>query len=41
MENWENGEYEIILSDDNSVILIIKFKIDGMGKVSYDKPTFG
>lgn len=40
MGNWENGEYEYILSEDNSITLRIEFKIDENGKVEYDKPTF-
>lgn len=35
-----SGEYEFILSDDNSLTVRVTFKIDKDGKVSYDAPIF-
>lgn len=35
-----NGKYELILSNDNSITIIVQFKIDKNGKISYDKPNF-
>ena len=35
-----NGEYEFILSDDNSLTLRVMFTINADGKLIYDKPTF-
>ena len=40
MEHWRNGEYEFILSDDNSLAIRVIFSIDADGKLTYDKPTF-
>lgn len=39
MENWEIGEYEFILWEDNSITLRIQFKIDGNGEILYYQPT--
>jgi len=35
MENWNNGEYEFLLSDDESQTIKITFTIDLNGRVSY------
>ena len=34
------GEYEFILSDNNSLPIRVTFKINSNGKLSYDKPSF-
>ena len=34
------GEYEFILSDDNSLPVMVTFKINKDGKVVYDTPVF-
>lgn len=34
-----SGEYEFILSDENSLTIRIKFTINQDGKLVYDKPT--
>ena len=41
MENQENGEYQFVLTDDEaSFAIIVEFRIDEKGKVTYDKPIF-
>ena len=35
-----NGEYEFILSDENSLTLRVMFTIDAAGKLVYNEPTF-
>ena len=35
-----NGEYEFILSDENSLTLRVMFTIDADGNLVYDEPTF-
>lgn len=40
MECYKNGEYEFILSDDDSLTLRVMFTINTDGKLVYDKPTF-
>ena len=39
MENYKNGEDEFVLSDDNSLILKITFRITKEGQITYDIPT--
>ncbi len=34
------GEYEFILSDDNSLTVKVLFTISSDGKLIYDKPSF-
>lgn len=34
------GEYEFILSDNNSMAVRVLFKISSDGNLSYDKPSF-
>lgn len=34
------GEYEFVLSDDNSLTIRVIFTIDSDGKMSYNKPSF-
>ncbi len=36
----KNGEYEFVLSDDDSLTIRIMFTIDKDGKLLYDKPVF-
>lgn len=40
MESQTNGEYEFILSDDNSLTLRVMFTINADEKLVYDKPIF-
>lgn len=34
-----NGEYEFILSDENTLAIRIKFAINADGKLVYDEPS--
>ena len=37
MENQQNGEYEFVLSNDDSLTIKISFIIDSKGKISYSQ----
>lgn len=41
MENQRSGEYQFVLTDDTaSFAIIVEFRIDEKGKVTYDEPVF-
>ena len=40
MEHQVSGEYEFILSDDDSLTIRVKFTISADGKLVYDEPEF-
>ena len=40
MEHSVSGEYEFVLSDDDSLTVRVTFTISKDGKLTYDPPTF-